>query len=289
MDGRRVWSRRRFLLGAPLLAVGTAGCMRFASDSSAASLELSIDDADVPTEAALNETLSLRVPIVNHSTHTGEGTVVVTLDDRTVTRESIHVEAESETTLEADVTPTEPGEHELGVAIEREDGESVAGWSETLVVTGRRLTFEWAETFVPAEHSATADSTRHLAYACFLVQFRAGDTVVEEYAVGSDANIEFVDGAYPVGPITDARLERFDGEPGRWLGTEDRRTALVVPEPELLERAETLELYGFSLFEQETTVRIRDGDTTIDTTTVPPRDAGESVLEVDLRDYETGS
>lgn len=289
MDRCHVWSRRRFLLGSPLLAVGTAGCMRFASDSSAASLELAIDEGSVPTEASLHESLSLRLRVVNESTYAGEGTVAVALDDRTVARESIRVAADSETTVETDVTPTEPGEHDLSVDIEREDSESVAHWSETLVVTGRRLTFEWDETFVPAEHSTTADSTLHLAYACFLVQFRAGETVLEEHEIGSDANVDFVAGAYDIGPITDPRLERFEGEPGRWLGTEDERTDLVVPDPELLERAETLELYGFSLFDRETTVRIRDGDTTIDTATVPSRDAGESVLEVDLREYGSGS
>lgn len=286
-DGRR-WSRRRFLLGSPLLAVGTAGCMRFATDSSAAALELSDDDVDVPAEASLHDDVSIRVPFDNDTSYVGEGTVVVRFDDRTIVREPIHLEPGSETTLETEITPTERGDRELSVEIESEDGESIDRWSETLVVTGRRLTFRWADTFVPAENAANADNTNHLAFACFALQFRAGDTVVEEYEIGADPDVEFVSGAYRVKRITGAPA-RFDGERGRWLGTEDQRTELVVSDEELLERAETLQLHGYSLFETASKVRVRTGETTLDIATVPPRDADESVLEVDLSGYDPGA
>lgn len=290
MDGRGVWSRRRIIAGSPLIAVGTAGCMRFAT-SSTAPLEVTIDDVDVPTDLHLHQDVSLGSRLVNDSSYAGEVTVVVALDDRTLARESVHLEPESETTLETGFTPTEAGEHELHVRVEGDSEDPIDRRSETLVVTGRRLTFEWADTFVPADNAATASDTRNLAFACFLVQFRRDGTVIEEYDVGTEADVDFVSGVFDVDEdlIGDERLEELDGEQGRWLGTEDERTDLVVPDAELLERADTLQLYGYSLLEAESTVRVRVGETPIDTATVPARDEGESVLEVDLSDDDTAS
>lgn len=293
MADRRGWSRRQLLAGTPLLAVGTAGCMRFASeDASARPFEPSIDAVDAPAETRLHDDVALRLRLAGDGDRVGDATVAVAVDDRRVAEESVRLDPEADRSLETEIgfTPTEPGERELTVVVTANgDDEPADRWTDTLVVTGRQLAFEWGDTFVPADHAESASDTRRLAFACFLLQLRRNGDVIAEYEVGADAAFEFVRGAYPPESIADDRLETFDGDTGRWLGTEDERTVLAVPDATLLERAETLELYGYSLFERETTVRVRDGDTTIDTARVPTRDAGESAIEIDLRDYDAGS
>ena len=262
--------------------------MRFASEDASAPPEPSIDDVEVPSETRLHDAVSVRPRVVNGAVGAGDVAITVSIDGDPLGRRSVRLEPEAETTPEIEVTPTEPGERELEVSVRADESEDPADrWVDTLVVTGRRLVFDWESAFVPADHAATATDTRHLAFACFLVQLRRNGDVIAEHEVGSDSTFEFVSGAFAVDDdlVGDERLESFDGATGRWLGTEAERTELVVPDAELLERADALQLYGYSLFETETSVRIRDGETTIDAAAVPTRDEGEAALEFDLREY----
>ncbi|WP_120245565.1 hypothetical protein [Halopiger aswanensis] len=260
--------------------------MRFASETSS-SIDPKIDAVDVPPTASIHDDVGLRWRInnANEQSSTREVSAVVTVDNQPVTQKSLALEAESNATIETTITPTEPGEHNLAVVVENEDGERLARWTGTLTVLGRTLTLDWDTTFVPATHAASASDTRHLAYACFLVQCRRGDTVIAEYEVGNGSSLAFISGAYPPEPITDARLETFDGTQGRWLGTEEEQTVVAVPDSEVLAEAETLELHGYSLLETTTTVTVSiDERGTIDTAPVPTRDDGEAVLEIDVTD-----
>ncbi|GAB3667113.1 hypothetical protein GCM10028856_09900 [Halopiger thermotolerans] len=274
-------------MGAPILLAGTAGCMRFASETPSP-VDPEIDPIDVPTSVPVRDDVPLRWQIgtATERSSAREVTVVITADDRTLVRKALALEADSNTTVETTFTPTEPGDRDLAVVVEDETGERLDRWTGTLAITGRTLTLDWEATFVPAEHAASASDTRHLAYACFLVRLRRGDTVLEEYELGSDSPLTFVSGAYPPERITDARLETFDGTRGRWLGTEDERTVVAVPESTVLEAATALELHGYSLLETATTVTVGVGErNAIDTAAVPTRDDGESVLEIDVSEY----
>ncbi|SDR27046.1 hypothetical protein [Natronobacterium texcoconense] len=280
MDDRDAWSRRRFVVGAPLLAVGTGGCMRFAADDGP--LVPTIEDVTVPEETRAREPVPVDMQIAYEGDEEQDVRVAVDVDDRLASIEEVTLEPGSTRQFETAITLFEPGERRLSVELRYH--ESFDEWAGTFAVVGQPLTLEWEETFVPADHADTSADTRNLAFACFELRLRDGDDVIATYDVGSDEDVEFDAGAYPAQSIEDDRLEEFDGERGRWLGTDDRRTDLLFLDHEAFYRADTLELHGYSLLENETTVEARTDEETIDEALVPSRDDGEAVIEIDLEE-----
>ncbi|EMA37854.1 hypothetical protein C446_10525 [Halobiforma nitratireducens JCM 10879] len=267
--------------------------MRFAADESATQPESdpSIETVTAPSSVRLETDAEIGVDVANDASVRRDVTVTVDLENHAEYSEQATLEPESETTVDVSVPAAETGRHRLSVDVREagEDDDVLDEWDETLTVTGRLLTLEWGETFVPAEHAGVSEDTRDLAFACFELRLREGDEVFATYAVDSEPDVEFLAGAYPSQLLEDDRLEEFDGERGRWLGTDEQRTELVLIDHEAVDRADTLELHGYSLLEAETTVEARtDGETT-DTAGVPTRGDGESVIEIDLESSVDGS
>jgi hypothetical protein len=294
MDSQFTPKRRQLVAEATVLVATTAGCLRFTTDdesttddgdvSDTESFEPAIEAVEVPAEIPLHDDARITARVGNDGDAAGAVTVVVAVGGNIVGREPVALESGADATIDADFTPVTAGEREFGVRLE--DESTVDRWTDSFVVTGRKLTLEWSDTFVPADNVDTASDTRHLAFACFELRLLSNGTVLEEYGVGTDERITFVDGAYPSKTFDDSLIEAVDGESGRWLGTDESQTVVVLPNSERVETADTLELVGYSLFDRETTVTALLDWTTVDTATVPTRGDEELRIEIDLQGHD---